>query len=204
MRMDPPVVAPATAMGSSEFVDASRSIPAWEPRCDLLDEPQIAVGIVKRTEGPVAGAFGVGAWLARLDGERRAVPNVTHVDAKFEKFVMGRLYFGDNESRLDPPRGARWEPQPERDRSRRARGRELDKAKPIHRRNVVVESPTQLMVKALSPIDVSHGDDVIFEPYWDAGDFCWTHYSLASFGLIVVREFEPCLCRRSTPRDLGR
>jgi len=39
-------------MGGSEFVDASRSIPAWEPRCDLLDEPQIAVGIVERQKDP--------------------------------------------------------------------------------------------------------------------------------------------------------
>ena len=77
--------------------------PAREPRGDLLDEPQIAVGIVEGAEGPVAGALGVGAGLARLDGERRAVPHVAHVDAELDEFVMGRLDVGDDERGLAEP-----------------------------------------------------------------------------------------------------
>ena len=104
--------------------------PAREPRGDLLDEPQIAVGIVEGAERPVAGALGVGAGLARLDGERRAVPHVTHVDATVEESVMGRLDVGDDERALGRARRGRCEPQAERDRGRRARGCELDDAKP--------------------------------------------------------------------------
>ena len=78
--------------------------PAWEPRGDLLDDPQIAVGIVEGAERPVAGALGVGAGLARLDGERRAVPHVTHVDAELDESVMGRLDVGDDEGALDRAR----------------------------------------------------------------------------------------------------
>src|SRR5580704_8209035 len=76
---------------------------------------------------------------------------------------MGRLDVGDDEGGLDPPRGARWEPQAERNRGRRAWGRELDKAEPLHRRHVVVEPPTQLLVEPFGPIDVSHRDNVVFE-----------------------------------------
>src|SRR5712671_1362852 len=67
----PPAVALATAGVRCEFGDAGRSLPAWEPRGDLLDEPQIAVGIVEGAERSVAGALGVGTGLARLEGERR-------------------------------------------------------------------------------------------------------------------------------------
>ena len=68
-----------------------------------------------------------------------------------------------------PSRGARWEPQAERDRGRRAWGCELDEAEPVHRRDVIVEPPTQLLVEPLGPVDVSHGDDVVFELHRDAG-----------------------------------
>jgi hypothetical protein len=64
-----------------EFGCAGRSLPAWEPSGDLLDEPQIAVGIAEGAERPVAGSLGGGAGLACLDAERGPVPHVKHVDA---------------------------------------------------------------------------------------------------------------------------
>src|SRR5438270_334892 len=54
--------------------------PAGEASRDLLDQPRIAVRIGEVQERSVAGALGVGARLPRLDRERRAVPDVTHVD----------------------------------------------------------------------------------------------------------------------------
>ena len=45
----------------------------------------------------------------------------------------------------------------------RAWGCELDEAEPLHRRNVIVEPPTQLLVERLGSVDVGHGDDVDFE-----------------------------------------
>ena len=72
----------------------------------------IAVGIVEGEERPVAGALGVGAGLARLDGERRAVPDVTHVDATADESVMGRLDVGDDEPALGRAWRGRCEPQP--------------------------------------------------------------------------------------------
>src|SRR5580700_8925753 len=123
-----PAVAPATAGVSYELGDASRSLPARGPRGDLLYEPEIAIGVVEGAEGPVAGALGVRAGLARLDGERRTEPPVTHVDTKFEEFGMGRLDVGDDEGGLNPPRRSRWESQAKCDRGRRAWGCELDKA----------------------------------------------------------------------------
>src|SRR6266581_1001791 len=132
-------------------------------RGDLLDEPQIAVGVIEGAEGSVAGALRVDAGLARLDGERRTVPHVTHVDATAGEAVMGRGDVGDDEVALGRTwRGLR-ESLAERDRGPRARGRELDDAEPVERCDVVVEPPTQLLVEPLGTVDIGHGDDHDFK-----------------------------------------
>ena len=43
-------------------------LPAWEPRGDLLYEPQIGVGIAERAERPVARALWVGSRVTRFGG----------------------------------------------------------------------------------------------------------------------------------------
>src|SRR6267143_1751635 len=97
----------ATAGAECKIQLRRQSLAARETRRDLLDDPQIAVGIVEGAERPVAGALGVGAGLARFDGERRAVPHVTDVDAELEECVVGLLDVGDDEGALDRARGGR-------------------------------------------------------------------------------------------------
>src|SRR5258708_4932073 len=80
------------AAGATAVSDA-----AGEPRCDLLDQPRIAVRIIEGEERPVARALGVGAGKACLQGKRRAVPHLTRVDATADKFVMSRFDVGDNQ-----------------------------------------------------------------------------------------------------------
>src|SRR6516225_8069595 len=80
---------------------------AGEPRGDLLDEPDIAVGIGEGAERPVAGVFGVGAWLPCLDRERRAVPDLAGVDTTAGEFVMGRYDVGDGQPSLGRARRGR-------------------------------------------------------------------------------------------------
>src|ERR1700730_13252650 len=65
-----------SAVGATAVSDA-----AGVPRCDLLDQPRITVGIIEGEERPIARAFGVGAGEPCLRGERRAVPHLTDVDA---------------------------------------------------------------------------------------------------------------------------
>src|SRR5215470_12120631 len=113
-------------------VDADAvSVPAGEPRGDLLDEPDIAVGIIEGAERPVAGAFGVGAGLPCLQRERRAVPDLAGVDAAAGEFVVGRYDVGDDQPPLGRARRGRGESLAKRDRGRGARGRELDDAKAL-------------------------------------------------------------------------
>ena len=152
--------------------------PAGETRRDLLDQPQIAIRVGERAEGSVARVPRVRAGLAGLDWEWRPVPHVAHVDASLEELVMSGLDVGDDQGGLDSSRRTRREPEAEGDRSRRTRGCELNKAKSVHRCNVVVESPTQLLVEDFGPIDVSHRDDVVLELYRNAGCFYWAHGSL--------------------------
>src|SRR5258708_12601107 len=75
------------------------SDPAGVPRCDLLDQPRITVGIVEGEERPIARALGVGAGEPCLRGERRAVPHLTPVDATAAELVMGRFHVGCNHAR---------------------------------------------------------------------------------------------------------
>src|ERR1700685_3976257 len=70
---------------------------AGAPRCDLLDQPGIAVGISEGKERPVTGVLGVGAGKTCLKGGRRAVPHLTRPDTTTHELVMGRLDVGDNE-----------------------------------------------------------------------------------------------------------
>ena len=141
--------------------------PAGEPRSDLLDDPHIAVGIAKRTERPVTGALRVRAGLPRLDGERRAMPHVSHLDATADESGMRHLDVGDDQPALGRAWRGRCESQAERDRGPRPRRRELDDAEPVERRDVIVEPPTQSLVEPLGTVDVGHGDDLVLELHVD-------------------------------------
>ena len=64
---------------------------AGSPGCYLLDQPRVAIGVGEVEERSVAGAFGVRARLACLDGERRPVQDVAHLDPAAGELVMGGL-----------------------------------------------------------------------------------------------------------------
>jgi DNA-binding CsgD family transcriptional regulator/tetratricopeptide (TPR) repeat protein len=66
------------------------------------------------------------------------VPHVAHVDTTVGEIVVGRLDVGDDQDRLGRAGGGFNQPFAESDRAAGARGRELDDAKPVHRRDVVV------------------------------------------------------------------
>src|SRR5262252_6566107 len=141
-----------------------------EPRRDLLDQPRVAVGIGEARERPVAGALGVGARLPRLDRERRAVPDVTHLDATADELVIGGLDVGDDQLPLGRAWRGRRQSLAERDRGPRTRGCELDDAKALHRGDVAVEVPTQALIEFLGSVDVGHGNDHDLELHVDPPD----------------------------------
>src|SRR5215472_18449126 len=140
---------------------------AGEPRRDLLHQPRIAVGIGEVEERPVTGALRVGTGLARLRGERRAVPDLADLDATAGEFVMGRYDVRDDQPCLGRARRGGGESDAERDRGRGARRGELDDAKPVEWGDVVVEPPAQAHVELLGPVDVRHGDDLDLELHVD-------------------------------------
>src|SRR5713101_4697279 len=89
-------------------VDANAvSDAAGVPRCDLLDQPRITVGIIEGEERPIAGVLGIGAGKPCLRGKRRAVPHLTRVDATADEFVMSRFDVGDNQRRRGRARRCR-------------------------------------------------------------------------------------------------
>ena len=107
--------------------------PAGEPGRDLLDQPRVAVGIAEVEERSVAGALGIGARLACLDRERRAMPDVADLDAAADEFVTGRLDVGDDQPALGRAGRSGRESLAESDRGPGAAGCELDDAKSVHR-----------------------------------------------------------------------
>src|ERR1700738_2519638 len=72
----------------------------WQALGDLLDEPQVAVGVSERAEGSVAGALRVDTGLARFDGERRAVPDVAYRDSEVGQRAVGLLDVRNDEIAL--------------------------------------------------------------------------------------------------------
>src|SRR6185312_1084725 len=156
---------------------------------DLLDQPRVAVGIGQGEERSVAGAFGVGAGLPRLDWERWAVPDVAHVDPTTDEFVVCRFDVGDDQACLGRAgRGGR-ESLAESDRGPRAWGCELDDAKAVHRGDVVVEPPTQACIEVLGSVNVGDGDDLDLELHVDPRDAripaCGAFFSGAHSYLLV-------------------
>src|SRR5258708_35570829 len=81
------------------FVPKSLKLHTGAPRCDLLDQPHIAVGISEGEERPVAIALGYGAGKPCLHGRRCALPHLTRVDATAAEFAMSRSHVGDNQRR---------------------------------------------------------------------------------------------------------
>jgi hypothetical protein len=65
-----------------------------------LDSSPLTRSSSRGEERPVAGALGVGAGLACLGREWRAVPDLAGVDAAAGAFVMGRSDVGDDQPSL--------------------------------------------------------------------------------------------------------
>src|ERR1700678_888913 len=150
------------------------------PRCDLLDQPRVAVGIGEGEERSVARALGVRPWKACFHRERRAVPHLTHPDATVGEFLMCRFDVGDNQRAHGGSRRGRSYSVAEGHGATRAGRRELHDANVLYRGDILVEPPTQALVELLGSFDVGHGDNVDFEVH---GNF---RYAGVRFLLIHV------------------
>ncbi len=133
-------------------------------------QPRIAIGIGEGEERPVASALGVGTRLPRLDRERRAVPDVAHLDAAADKLGMGGLDVGDDQSAFGRARRGRRHPRPNVIDVPEPGGVNWTIREPVHRGDVVVEPPPQALVEPLGPVDVGHGNDVHLEFHVDVPD----------------------------------
>src|SRR5215472_8427879 len=116
---------------------------AGMPRCDLLDQPRIAIGILEGKEGTVARALGIRAAEPCLHGERRTMPHLARIDPTADEFGMGRCDVGDDQCTDGRARRGWSYSLAERDRARRARRRELDDANVLGRSVIGIEPPTQ-------------------------------------------------------------
>ena len=124
---------------------------------DLLQDPAVAVGVAEVGERAVVGVLGV---RARRPAVRRHVPDLAHLDAAADELGARRLDVGDDEVRAAV--GARrrvGDPDPDRERARRAGRGDLDDAELLVRLVVDVEVEAALLdVELLGAVDVRDGD----------------------------------------------
>src|SRR6201993_5618356 len=85
---------------------------------------------------------------------------LNRVDARADEVVVGRYDGGDGQLCHGRAGRGRRDALAERDRTGRARGRELDDADVVCRGDVEVEPPPQAFVELLGSLDVGYGDDV--------------------------------------------
>ena len=98
------------------------------------------------------------------------MPDVTYLDAATDELGMGGLDVGDDQAASGRAGSGGREPQAERDRGPGAGGRELHDPEAVHRGDVIIEPPTQVIVELLGPVNVGHGNDLHLELHVDLPD----------------------------------
>src|ERR1700733_10415312 len=127
------------------------------------------------------------------------MPNITHLDPATRQVGIRRLDIRHDQPCLGRTRRRGRQPQAKRDRRTRPRRRELHDPKPLHRRDIIVKPPTQLLIKPLGPINIRHRDDLDLEPHIDPPDA----HTPARRAFFSSAHHKLLVCRK-TPTDLQR
>src|SRR5580658_10390062 len=141
-----------------------------QARCDLLQQPAVAVGIAEGGERAVAAMLGIRTadpeppkkvGLVRASVHAAAVvKHLGYVDAERDNLGPRSLDVGDDQVQTLGRAGCRrGDVLAEDDRAPRARRRELDYAEVFTVVVVGVEPPTEPSVELLCAVDIRHGDD---------------------------------------------
>ncbi len=156
-------------VGQRQDVQIAEST-SGQARCDLLQQPAVAVGIAERGERAVAAMLGIRTadpeppkqvGLVRAGVHPAAVvERLADRDTAAKQLFAGGLHVGDDQVQALGGAGCRrGDVLAEDDRAPRARRRELDHAEVFTVVVVGVEPPTEPSVELLRAVEIRDGDD---------------------------------------------
>src|SRR5215472_5545159 len=120
-------------------------------RCDLLEQPGVAIRIAQRSKGKVAAVTGVWptgpavAFRTELSARFRSMEHLTHLDTAGHELFAGRFDIGNDQVKtLGGARRSRRYLRAELDRAPRAGRRELDNPESVVELEICIEPPPKL------------------------------------------------------------
>src|SRR5262249_39810961 len=141
-----------------------------QARCDLLEQPGVAIRVAERSKGKVAAVTRVRptdatvAFGTELGARFRSMEHLTDFDTAGNKLFASRFNIGNDQvETLGRARRGRRYLRAELDRTPRAGRRELDGPKAVVEREICIEPPPKLCVKRFRAINIRDWNNDHFE-----------------------------------------
>src|SRR5580704_9438347 len=139
---------------------------SWQARCDLLEQPGIAIRVAERSKGKVAAVTGVrptGATVAvgtELGTRFECMEHLTDLDTAGNELFASSFNMGNDQVKtLGRARRGRRYLRAELNRAPRAGRRELDNAESVVEWEICIEPPPKLRVKRFRAINIRDWND---------------------------------------------
>src|SRR4029077_11906604 len=137
-----------------------------QARCDLLEQPGVAIRVVECSKGKVAAVTGVRptdpavAFGTELSARFRSMEHLTNLDTAGNEIFAGSFDIGNDQvETLGRARLGRRYLRAELDRAPRPGRRELDDTESIVEWKICIEPPPKLCVKRFRAINIRDWND---------------------------------------------
>src|SRR6202048_1377282 len=137
-----------------------------QARCDLLEQPGIAIRVAERSKGKVAAVTGVRptdpavAFGTELGARFRSMEHLTDLDTAGNEIFAGSFDIGNDQvETLGGARRGRRYLHAELNRAPRPGRRELDDPESVVEWEICIEPPPKLCVKRFRAIDIRDWND---------------------------------------------
>src|SRR5580700_1827460 len=137
-----------------------------QARCDLLEQPGVAIWVAERHKGKVAAVTGVRptapavAFGTELSTRFQSMEHLTDLDTAGNEFFASSFNMGNDQvETLGRARRGRRYLRAELDRAPRAGRRELDNAESVVEWEIRIEPPPKLRVKRFRAINIRDWND---------------------------------------------
>src|ERR1700686_2319383 len=141
-----------------------------QARCDLLEEPSVAIRVAERSKGKVAAMIGVRptdatvAFGTELSTRFRSMEHLADLDAAGNELFASSFNMGNDQvETLGRARRGRRYLRAELDRAPRAGRRELDDPESVVEGEICIEPPPKLCVKRFRAINIRDWNDDHFD-----------------------------------------
>src|SRR5262249_7096577 len=147
-----------------------------QARCDLLEQPGVAIRVAERSKGKVAAVTGVRptdatvAFGTELTARFRSMEDLTDLDIAGNELFASRFNIGNDQvETLGGARRGRRYLRAELDRAPRAGRRELDDPKSVVEWKIRIEPPPKFCIKRFRAINIRDWNDDHLELHIHSG-----------------------------------